>query len=286
MDHPHASRTMIRKADGSVVPLDMRKLARSVRRVGASNSVVRDVARDVAPEIRSGMTTAQIHALVFRALRRRREHLTCTHYSLKEAMRRLGPAGYDFERYVAAVLRAHGYEAHLPALLPGMAVQQEVDVIARSGATTAMVEAKYRNHAGVYVHLKDVMATWARLQDLQASFRAGKHATRFTAAWIICNTKVTTDGVAFGEYNGMRIIGWEYPTGAGLEQMVITKHVYPVTVLRSLSLHERSVLAAAGLIVYHDIAGLTARALVQRTGIPQARAEQVLREVHTTLDAC
>ncbi|MDO8425266.1 MAG: ATP cone domain-containing protein [bacterium] len=275
--------TMIVKASGDYAPLDIRKLERSVRHVGASKSLARGVAQDVARDVRDGMTTRQIHALVLRALRQRRERSTEVRYSLKEAMRRLGPAGYDFEHYVAAVLRAHGYDAYLPPLMPGMAVEHEVDVIARKGSMTAMVEAKYRNAPGIYVRLKDIMATWARYEDLREAYRHGKHTTKLTACWVVCNTKVTGDGIAFGEYKGMRIIGWEYPKGAGLQQLVIEKHLYPVTVLRSVSTVMRTAFANAGLIVCHDIAGMPTRELMTRTGLSQQAIDRVQREVAATL---
>ncbi|MDO8463005.1 MAG: ATP cone domain-containing protein [bacterium] len=277
------SAVTIVKANGDHVPLDTRKLERSVRRVGASTALAREVAREVVSQVRSGMTTKHIRALVLAALRNRRERRTEVHYSLKDAMIRLGPAGYDFEHYVAAVLRAYGYDTYLPEMLHGMAVEQEVDVIARKGTTIAMIEAKYRNRPGIYVHLKDVMATWARYEDLREAYRKGKNATKITACWIVCNTKVTSDGIAFGEYKGMRIIGWEYPKGAGLEQMIIAKHLYPVTVLRGVTSMMRSAFTEAGLVLCHDVAGSSTRELARRTHLPPQQIERIQRDIAATL---
>lgn len=277
------SQVTIVKASGDRVPLDPRKLERSVRRVGAAKSLARDVAADVLREVRDGMTTRQIHTLVLRHLQKRRERGTFVRYSLKEAMRRLGPAGYDFEHFVAAVYRAQGYDTYLPELLHGMDIEQEVDVVARQGAETVMIEAKYRSAAGIYVHLKDVMATWARFLDLQEAHRAGKNATQLTAAWIVCNTKVTADGIAFGEGKGMRIVGWEYPKDAGLEQLIIAQHLYPVTVLRTVTPPMRSAFAQAGLIVCHDLAGRTTRELARATGLSEAQLASVQHEADAVL---
>lgn len=274
------------KADGQRAPLDVKKLERSVRRIGASRSLAREVVEHVVPEIHDGMTTAQIHARMLRALQQQRDHRMAARYSLKDAMRRLGPAGYDFEQFVAVVLRAYGYVAVLPQLLRGMDVEQEVDVVAQKGSVTAMIEAKYRNEPGLYVHLKDVMATWARFLDLRESHAKGKQPYAFTEPWIVCNTKVTADGVAFGEGKGMRIIGWEYPKGEGLEQKVIEKHLYPVTVLRSVTTAMRPAFASAGLLLCHDVAALTVGQLTRRTRLPTDQLERVLREIQTVMGEC
>lgn len=271
------------KADGSRQRFNARKLERSIRRSGATRGASQAIAVRVAERLRDGMTTAQIFALVRQSLRRDREHGAAARYSLKDAMHRLGPAGYHFEKYVAEILRAYGYDAVLPDLIPGMCVEHEVDVVARRDTTTAMAECKYRNAPGLHVHLKDVMATWARYEDLREAFAKRRHRFNFTECWIVCNTKITGDGLAFGNCKGMRFIGWQYPANAGLERMIEEKHLYPITVLRTLTPLAREQFAAAGVMLCHDIAQRESQELSRRTGVPVAVIERIRQEITEVL---
>ncbi len=273
----------ITKADGSRQRFSMRKLERSIRRSGASRSVARMTVERVARQLRDGMTTAQIFALVRQFLQRGREHGAAARYTLKDAMHRLGPAGYDFEKYVAEILRAYGYDAVLPDLIHGMCVEHEVDVVARRDGETAMAECKYRNAPGLHVHLKDVMATWARYEDLREAHAKRRHRFNFTECWIVCNTKITGDGLRFGTCKGMRLIGWQYPRDAGLERMIEEKHLYPITVLRTVTPPVQERLASAGIMLCHDLTAVDSATLARRTGLPAAAIDRARNEVAEVL---
>ncbi|MBI4434605.1 ATPase [Candidatus Uhrbacteria bacterium] len=273
----------ITKANGERQRFSMRKLERSIRRSGASRGTARATVEHVARQLRDGMTTAQIFALVRQLLQRGREHGAAARYSLKDAMHRLGPAGYDFEKYVAEILRAYGYDAVLPDLIPGMCVKHEVDVVARRDGETAMAECKYRNAPGLHVHLKDVMATWARYEDLREAHTKRRHRFNFTECWIVCNTKITGDGLRFGTCKGMRLIGWQYPRDAGLERMIEEKHLYPITVLRSLTPPVQERLAAAGIMLCHDIAREDPTTLSRRADVPLVAIERIRSEITEVL---
>ncbi|MBI4449549.1 hypothetical protein HY634_00660, partial [Candidatus Uhrbacteria bacterium] len=175
------------KADGTRQRFTIRKLERSIRRTGVAPSRARETAAYVAARTRDGATTQDIHGLVCSYLKRCREPGAVARYTLKDAMRRLGPAGYDFEKFIAAVLREYGYEAELPDLIPGMCVEHEVDVVARKDGEVAMAECKYRNEAGIHVRLKDIMATWARYEDLREAYDRKRHRIPFTQCWMVCN---------------------------------------------------------------------------------------------------
>jgi Holliday junction resolvase len=274
---------MVVKANGDRVRLSMRKLVASIRRAGATDALARSVGRAVASQVRDGMSTRAIQQMVDRELGRRRAPGPRMRYSLKEAMRRLGPAGYDFERFVSAVLQKNGYDAMLPEILPGECVNQEVDVVAKKGNVVAMVECKYRNTAGIHVHLKDVMATYARLLDVQAGYRLKRHRIPFTQGWLVCNTRVTSEGTKFGECHGMKIIGWRYPENHGLEMLIESTGSYPVTILRSVTRPLRSVLASAGLILVQDFMEQSVGELTKHTGIPITTLDRIRREVESSL---
>ncbi|MDO8622106.1 MAG: ATP cone domain-containing protein [bacterium] len=266
------------KATGERERFDPMKLARSVRRSGVQRQLARETAAHVATRIRDGATTQQIHGLVCRYLNRCHERGAAARYTLKDAMRRLGPAGYDFEKFIAAVLREYGYEADLPDLIPGMCVEHEVDVVARKDGEVAMAECKYRNEAGIHVRLKDIMATWARYEDLREAFAKRRHRIPFTQCWMVCNTKITSDGTAFGQCKGMRLIGWQQPKEAGLERMIEERRLYPITVLSAITSTMQVQFARAGIMLCSDLTTTEPAELVRRTGVPLPAIMRIRQE--------
>jgi len=271
------------KASGARERFRARKLERSVRRSGASAQQARAAAEFVAAHVRDGMTTKEVFDLVRQHLTRSDQHGTAVRYTLKDAMRRLGPAGYDFEVFIARILRAYGYATELPDLIPGMCVAHEVDVVAVKDGATAMVECKYRNEAGIHVRLKDVMATWARYDDLREARASRRHAYDFTQCWVVCNTKITDDGVAFGACKGMRLIGWQYPKEGGLERMIEERHLFPITILERITRPMREQFARAGIMLCHDVLEHAPEVLARKTGIPVGAIQRVRSEITDVL---
>ncbi|MFH1099082.1 MAG: ATP cone domain-containing protein [Candidatus Uhrbacteria bacterium] len=282
---PKSHSVTIVKASGEHVSFNEKKLAWSIERAGASKKLSRAAAAFIATRVRDGMTTREIARLSRSFLASQRERGVAMRYSLKDAMRKLGPEGYHFERYIAAVLRVHGYEATLPDLIPGMHVRHEVDVVARRDGQCFEIECKYRNAPGLTVNLKDVMASWARYDDLRAAHKAGKHPYAFDGAWVICNTRITTDGIAFGEGQGMRLIGWRYPASGGLEQLIEGQRLYPITIIPSVTTEIRDAFARVDFILCRDFVDRDAIAIARRSGISVERITRLQREAAMALQS-
>ena len=71
-------------------------------------------------------------------------------YGLRDALGKLGPAGFLFEQYLAALLARTGYTTELPDEFHGACVQHEVDVVAHKQGKTYAIEAKFRNAMGIW----------------------------------------------------------------------------------------------------------------------------------------
>ena len=80
----------------------------------------------------------------------------------------LGPAGFNFESYMAAVLAANGYEIiSIRSKVRGKCVEHEIDLsILSKNGDKAMVECKYHNSLGIFTGLKESMYTHARFLDI------------------------------------------------------------------------------------------------------------------------
>lgn len=265
---------MITKANGNRVPFSEDKIRQSIARAGGTADDIAAVLRFVVPKIKEGMTTRAIYALVEDALKGKNRCVACR-YTLRDALMRLGPAGFHFEKYIAAILSAQGYEAELPEELQGACVRHEIDVVAHQGKKAFAIECKFRNDFGDHVRLKDVLASYARHLDLLdgAALQLCPHFNEF---WIVTNGLFSDRSMRYAQCKGLRLMGWKYPDGKGLASMIDGTKLYPITVLAGLTNGELNAFANAGVILCQDLTNHESADLVRRTGLAHSRIEELV----------
>jgi hypothetical protein len=265
----------VRKFGGDVVPFEPEKVIRSVMKTGASREEAEATLASVRPSLYDGMPTKELYTLVHETLKGRNTCHACR-YGLRDALRKLGPAGFKFEKYVAAILNAYNYDAFVPEQeLAGACVMHEVDVVAEKEGRRFFLEAKFRNDAKDFVGLKDVMATWSRFVDLVDGAAAGK-TDHFDECWIVTNARFSDRAKQFGACKGMHLRGWGYPEERSFGSMIDHRGLYPVTVLEDLSRRELDQLSRHGLMLCRQVEEMEAEELAQRIDIPQERAQELI----------
>ncbi len=266
---------MIQKSSGEFVEFSLEKLRESVIRAGASGSAALRVANEVSRHIVEGMTTKRLHELVKAELSRDNICVACR-YSLREGLERLGPSGFQFEAYVAALLAATGYQTKLPDEYMGACVMHEVDVEAQRAGRRAAIEAKFRNDHRDHVRLKDILVAYARFLDLCDGAAQGK-CPKFDEVWVVTNGQFSDRAMTYAGCKEMKLVGWNYPKGAGLERMIDRAALYPVTVIHGLSTPELDGLALASLMLCQDVARQEPEDLAERIEVSLVRAETLVR---------
>ena len=266
---------LIQKSSGEFVQFSLEKLRESVMRAGASGPVALRVANEVARHVVDGMTTKQLHEYVRAELSRDNVCIACR-YSLREGLERLGPSGFQFEAYVAALLAATGYQAKLPEEYMGACVMHEVDVEAQKGGRRAAIEAKFRNNHRDHVRLKDILVAYARFLDLRDGAAQGK-CPKFDEVWVVTNGQFSDRAMTYAGCKDMKLVGWNYPKGAGLEQMIDRAALYPVTVIHGLTTAELDGLAQANMMLCQDLAQQEPEDLAGRIDVALSRAEELIR---------
>lgn len=262
------------KSTGERAPFSERKLRASLERTGAKQPMVDHIIDNVKKQLRDGLTTKELYRIVLRELRKEASHIA-HRYHLRSGLLRLGPAGFKFEKYVASILSAYGYKAHLPKNdLEGLCVRHEVDVVATKDGKRIMIEAKFRNRFSDVVNLKDTLATYARFLDLREGAKAGLDAG-FDEVWIVTNGRFSDRAEQFGACKDMQMIGWNHPTRS-LARMVDHASLYPITVLESLKSWELDALASQDLMLCRDIANADVGKLAGRTRMERRRVEKMV----------
>jgi len=255
------------------------KLRGSLRRAGVQEALIDRVTHAVTERIRNGTTTERIAALVREQLKRE-STASMYRYTLHDALLKLGPAGFKFEKYVGSIMEAYGYQVEYPPELHGACVDHEVDILARKDGRTVMIEAKFRNDFQYFVRLKDTMATWSRFQDLNEGAAAGR-CPHFDEVWIVTNGRISSRSEKFGSCKGIRMLGWNYPKGSSFASYVDHTALYPVTVLHELSSRELERLSDRGLMLCRQLAGMTPKRLSHSVKIPSGRASRIVEACKT-----
>ena len=240
---------LVKKYNGKYEPFSEFKLERSLKRVGSSPKVAKEIVKIIKVGLRDGTRTSQIHDQALNLLSQKRAPLSAR-YNLKQALLALGPSGHTFENFIGEFLKAKGYSVELRQMVMGKCVMHEVDVVARKGQEHVLVEAKFHNHPGFKTDIKTALYVKARFDDIVKSKLRKPH---FHKAILITNTKFTQDAIAYAECEGLELIGWNYPAKGSLQEIIETSGLLPVTSLSSLSLVQQRDLLKNGFVLCHDL---------------------------------
>lgn len=242
------------KADGDKVPFSRNSLFTSLIRSGASKNVANSVTDKVSATIKNGIsTTHDIYANAHTLLRDMEEKSVAGRYSLKRAIIELGPTGFPFEVFLSEILKRHKYQTRVGVIVDGACVPHEVDVIAIKNDIHVLIEAKFHNQPGMRTDVKVPLYIQARFQDIKKQLKQDGDNHKKHESWIITNTRFTSSAIEYGECMGMTLIGWRYPESGGLEKIIESEGLHPITCLPSLSKKEKDILLKRKIVLCKDI---------------------------------
>ena len=243
----------ITKADGNKELFEEQKLIDSLKNAGGSVEIIDEIIGHINKEMYDGMPTSEIYSRAFKLLRTHSMPIAVK-YSLRRALSELGPDGFPFEKYVAKIFQSWGYETLTDQTVPGACVAHEVDVVTWNRDKLMMVEAKFHNEFALKSDLKVVLYIKARFDDLRGNmFDYGGIVRKLDEGWLITNTKFTDQAIHYGECNGIKMVGWNYPTKGNLQDIIEELHLHPFTCLISLSNSDKKALLQKGVVLCTDI---------------------------------
>ncbi|UCD36217.1 MAG: restriction endonuclease [Nitrospiraceae bacterium] len=263
----------VKKASGVIENFNAMKLLDSLVRSGASREQADEIIEQVVSQVKPYTSTKKIFRLAHKYLRQF-NRASVLRYSLKNALMRLGPTGYPFERYVGELLRQYGYRVRVGLIMDGKCVRHEVDVYAERDREAAFIECKFRNSAERTPDVKVAMYFHSRFLDLRAAIgrRAGKKQYR---GWLVTNTRFTSDALQYGSCSGLILKSWRYPEKEGLEQMIEEKKMYPVTVMSGFTSAQMRKLMEHRIILMKDLAAMAPRDIARLLSVSEKRAGDI-----------
>ncbi|HWK59172.1 MAG TPA: restriction endonuclease [Parapedobacter sp.] len=249
----------VKKYSGELVEFDLRRLKGSLSKSGASPDVVDEVWETMKPMVYDGISTRDLYKLAFRLLKREADSFAAR-YSLKRALKDLGPAGYYFEQWVAKLFNHAHYQTLTGQLLAGNSVTHEIDVVAQKGDEMLLVECKFRNTDDAKITVTTPMYFLSRVNDFNGrTFSFFGKDMPFTAGWLVTNAYMTTDSIDFSAYYNLNLLAWNYPEESSIKRRVDNAGLYPITCLTTVNKAEKDILLKQGCILVKDIVDDTAQ---------------------------
>lgn len=259
---------LIVKASGETEPFSEEKLRRSLERVSASPIVIEKVLKHINKELKDGMRTSDIYRHAF-SLLRKANRPAAARYSLKEAVRQLGPSGYPFEKFIGELFKAEGFSVQVGKVVQGLCVAHEIDVIAEKNGQRIMAECKFHNQPGIKSDVKVALYIQARFQDVEKNFNQ---------AWLVTNTKLTSEALTYSKCVGMKAIGWSYPPGNGLEVRIDKSGIQPLTCLTTISGSQKRQLLDKGVVLCKDV--LSEQKILKSLGLREEKISLLINEIN------
>lgn len=267
---------LITKASGETEAFSDAKLRRSLERVNASPSIIDEIVEHVLKELKPGALTSQIYRHAF-SLLRKQERPIAAKYALKQAIRELGPSGHPFEKLIGELLASEGFSVEVGKIVQGSCVTHEVDVVAQKDNHHVMVECKFHNQPGIKSDVKISLYIQARFLDVEKAWQKDPaHGEKFHEAWLVTNTKLTSDAIHYAECVGMKAIGWNYPTEDSLETRIDKAGIHPITCLTTLTNSQKRQLIERGIVLCKEL--LSKNGVLRQIGIQEAKIPAIINE--------
>jgi hypothetical protein len=268
-------RIFITKASGVQDEYSSEKLRHSLAKSGANEATIDNILSEIESTLYDGISTKKIYQAAFNMLKRgNRSH--AGRYNLKRAIMALGPSGFPFEKYVAAIFEWQGYKVQTQLFLQGACVTHEIDVLAENDLEFLLIECKYHNSVGIISDVKIPLYIHSRYQDVLKNW-SKTSSTKPLNCCLVTNTKFSSDAITYGNCIGIKLLGWDYPTKKSLSSLIDKSGLYPITCLTTLTNKEKETVLAEDIVLCTSL--LQNEALLSKQGIGQSRMTNIIAEI-------
>jgi Holliday junction resolvase len=271
---------------GEKEPFSFQKLSRSAKRAGASEKAAREIADIVKKKVYPGIKTSEIFKEMKKLLKKEIPNAGLR-FNLKEGMRKLGPTGFPFEKFIGEVLKRIGFEVELNQYISGRCLgKYEIDFVAKKGREIYIGECKYRNLFGERVHLDDALSNFARFLDIlkNPSFKSKKARGFKIKSLLVTNTKFTSRALNYCRCVGVELLGWRSPKNRGLEYLIEKEKLYPVTILPSLRGRLRDILSSEKMMLAEDLLKINPQKFAKKFNISLEQFGLLIKEAQVLFE--
>lgn len=265
----------IEKSSGQKELFDIEKFARSLRKAGAGEDIINQLAHEIEERKQNMRTTSDVYAYARDRLAEIKRPLAAR-YNLKHALLQLGPSGYPFEKFIAQLFQEQGFEVEVGRVCKGFCIEHELDVVAQSDDARLLIECKFHNSFKLKSDVKIPLYVKARFDDLQKGFEVSGEPVGFTQGCVVTNTNFTTQAINYATCVGLDVLSWSYPQPDSLPHIIDKMGIHPITALTSISTKQQEFLIKKGFVLCRDV-GKHINDLKQ-LNVKDARLQEIIDE--------
>lgn len=274
----HHKMITVIKANGETERFNEDKIRQSLLRSGATLDTIDYVLNKVKNKLYQKITTKKLYQIVYSELRKKHRP-SAGKYHLKRAIMELGPTGFPFERYIAEIFNAEGYQTKTGKIIMGQCVKHEVDVIAENDTKKFMMECKFHSEPGTVCNIKHALYVSARFQDIEKKIKsATSPASKPFQGWLVTNTRMTSDAEQYGVCFGLGLLSWNFPKGKSLRERIDKTGLHPITCITSLTRAEKNQLLNKMIVLCKSLCATPA--VLSKIGIGEPRAKRIIEEAN------
>jgi len=219
------------KASGDVQDFEPAKLRKFLIRIRVPEAVAAEIVTKAEMTFQGQCSTADIARFVVAELKNKPlGKLLAARYNIKSNLRKMGPAGYVFEKFVGRLFQMEGYEIEVGVQVQGKCAEHEIDVIATRGEQKNWIECKFHNKEGTKSDINIALYNYARFLDIMAG--ADKEHTH--RSWLATNTKPTNQALKYARCIDMQVLTIEIPYGASITERIILHDAFPISTISIL----------------------------------------------------
>ena len=266
----------ITKANGETAPFDKAKIRHSLKRVHASKSEIKQVTDTVKDQLYEGMSTAKLYRIVFNELKKLKKG-AAGRYNLKRAIMALGPSGFPFEQFVAAIWKFDGFSVETNVVIDGACVSHEVDVVSDGHGLQEFIECKHHSVRGKVCTVKIPLYFQSRFLDIEKQKLSQLKNTGLSyKGWLVTNMRFTSEAIKYGTCAGLGLLSWDYPPKNGLRDRIDKAGLHPITSLTSISRTRQQKLMRRSITLCRELCERSE--VLDSIGIHGSKAELVIEE--------
>lgn len=265
------------KHSGERAIFSIEKLKNSLRKSGAEEALVNEIANNVRDELYQGISTKEIYNRAFALLKKKKKGYA-SKYKLKKAIYELGPTGFPFEKFVGAILFYSGYDVKTGQFLNGKCVTHEVDVVAHKNGQYIVAECKFHSDEGRNCNVKVPLYIHSRYRDILNNYGDGNKGEKPNEGWVVTNTRFTEDALTYGKCVGLYLLSWDFPKDNGIKDRIDRLGLYPVTVSTLLSQREKQFLLSRDVVLCKQL--IDDQFYLDHLGVSEKRKARILEEIN------
>ena len=265
------------KASGEAEEFSEEKLRNSLRKSEATDEMENIVVSEVLKQLRPNMTTAEIHRIAFRLLRKLKSS-SAARFNIKKAIMELGPTGFPFESLVGEIFKEFGYSVEVGKTVRGLCVEHEIDVVADKENRLVMVECEFHNTPGKLCNVQVPLYIRSRFNDIENFLNTiEENKNKYFEGWVVTNTRFSGDALKYGNCAGLKLMGWDYPAKGSLRVIIEKFRLLPVTVLTDLNRKQKTQLIESGILLCTQL--IQRPGLLGQIGLDNRKQKRVIREL-------